>query len=80
MLTVISPAKRLDETPRALPAGLEPTTPDFRPEAATLARIARELSVADLRALMDISEPLAKLNHDRFASFKSKPDPATLPA
>ncbi len=78
MLTVISPAKRLDETPRPLPAGLEGTIPDFRPEAAKLARIARELSVADLRALMDISEPLAKLNHDRFASFKSKPDPATL--
>ena len=78
MLTVISPAKRLDETQRTLPDGLVATQPDFMAEAAKLARIARDLSVADLRALMDISEPLAKLNHDRFKSYKAKPDPATL--
>ncbi len=78
MLTVISPAKRLDEAARPLPAGLQATTPDFATEAAKLARIARDLSVADLRALMDISEPLAKLNHDRFHAYKAKPDPATL--
>lgn len=78
MLTVISPAKRLDESARPLPAGLDPTTPAFGTEAAKLARIARDLSVADLRALMDISEPLAKLNHDRFRAYKAKPDPATL--
>jgi uncharacterized protein len=75
MLTVISPAKRLDEKPRALPAGLTPTEPDFAADAAKLARVARDLSVADLRALMDISEPLARLNHDRFAAFKAKPAP-----
>ena len=73
MLTVISPAKRLDETPRALPAGLEPTEPDFAADAAKLARIAKGLSVEDLRALMDISEPLARLNSDRFRAFKAKP-------
>lgn len=75
MLTVISPAKRLDETPRTLPAGLEPTEPAFAADAAKLARVARDLSVADLRALMDISEPLARLNCDRFAAFKAKPSP-----
>jgi cytoplasmic iron level regulating protein YaaA (DUF328/UPF0246 family) len=74
MLTVISPAKRLDEMPRALPAGLEATEPDFAADAAKLARIARALSVDDLRALMDISEPLARLNRDRFGAFKAKPD------
>lgn len=73
MLTVISPAKRLDEKPRALPAGLEATEPAFGTEAAKLARIARDLTVDDLRALMDISEPLARLNRDRFAAFKAKP-------
>lgn len=78
MLTVISPAKRLDETRSILPAGLDATTPDFGADAAKLARIARDLSVADLRALMDISEPLARLNHDRFRAYKPKPDPATL--
>lgn len=75
MLTVISPAKRLDETRRDLPAGLEPTEPIFAADAAKLARIARGLSVAELRALMGISEPLAKLNADRFRAFKSKPSP-----
>lgn len=75
MLTVISPAKRLDETARPLPAGLAPTEPDFAADAAKLARIAQGLSVADLRALMEISEPLARLNRDRFKAFKAKPAP-----
>jgi cytoplasmic iron level regulating protein YaaA (DUF328/UPF0246 family) len=73
MLTVISPAKRLDETRRDLPYGLEPTAPMFAADAARLARIARGLSVAELQALMGISEPLAKLNAERFRAFKSKP-------
>lgn len=78
MLTVISPAKRLDEEPRALPAGLEPTLPAFTTDAVKLARIARGLSVADLRKLMAISEPLAKLNAERFAAFSAKPDAASM--
>ena len=77
MITVISPAKRLDETPRSLPAGLTPTEPAFAADAAKLARIARVLSVDDLRALMDISEPLARLNRDRFKAFRATPDPQT---
>ena len=77
MITVISPAKRLDETPRSLPAGLTPTEPAFAADAAKLARIARALSVDDLRALMDISEPLARLNRDRFKAFCATPDPQT---
>lgn len=80
MLTVISPAKRLNETRATLPAGLQATLPAFGTEAAKLARIARDLSVDDLRALMDISEPLARLNRDRFHAYKAKPDPATLKA
>ena len=73
MLTVISPAKRLDETPRDLPDGLLPTEPAFAGEAVKLAKVARGLSVAELRALMGISEPLAKLNAERFKAFKAKP-------
>lgn len=75
MLTVISPAKRLDETRRDLPDGLTATEPMFAADAAKLARIARGLSVAELRALMGISEPLAKLNAERFRTFKTKPSP-----
>lgn len=75
MLTVISPAKRLAEPPPPLREGLAPTQPAFTTEANRLARIARNLSVDDLRALMDISEPLARLNADRFKSFRARPIP-----
>ena len=72
MLVVISPAKKLDESPRARPdAAL--TTPEFAPQAWELARVARELSVDDLRRLMGLSEPLARLNRDRFAAFRRQP-------
>jgi uncharacterized protein len=76
MLTVISPAKRLDET-ATLPDGLTPTRPDFGDEAALLAKVARKLSAAKLRKLMDISQPLAELNVTRFAGFA---DATTKPA
>lgn len=69
MLCVISPAKRLNETPHALPPGFEQTLPEFLAEAGRLARIARDLSVGDLCGLMDISPKLGQLNRDRFAAF-----------
>lgn len=69
MLTVISPAKRLNETPVALPLGLTATLPEFAADALRLARIARKLSVDQLRGLMDISVDLAVLNRDRFKVF-----------
>jgi cytoplasmic iron level regulating protein YaaA (DUF328/UPF0246 family) len=52
MLTVISPAKRLDLGPVTLPGGMTPTVPAFAADAARLARVARRLSVDDLRRLM----------------------------
>jgi cytoplasmic iron level regulating protein YaaA (DUF328/UPF0246 family) len=75
MLTVISPAKRLDMAPAALPAGLEPTEPAFAADAARLARIARGLSSAELQALMGISPALGDLNRARFAAFRRSPAP-----
>lgn len=69
MLTVISPAKRLDDAAR-LPEGLVATTPDFTAEARELASIAQHLSSADLRRLMGISQSLADLNRARFAGFE----------
>lgn len=65
MLVVVSPAKKLDETP----LNLDHTQPVFAQEAAHLAQVARDLNVDGLRKLMHISEPLAKLNKDRFAQF-----------
>ena len=62
MLVVISPAKRLDWTERELAA----TEPAFAADAARLARTARNLTLKELRGLMDISPDLARLNRDRF--------------
>jgi len=68
MLTVISPAKRLDDK-ATLPAGFSATEPVFAPQAEVLAGVARKLTANKLRKLMDISEPLAQLNWERFAGF-----------
>jgi hypothetical protein len=74
MLTVISPAKRLNETP----VDLAMTTPVLGADAARLAKIAKALSVQDLADLMHISPNLAALNHARFAGFTK--DTARYPA
>jgi uncharacterized protein len=74
MLTVLSPAKKLNETPQVLPDGHDLTTPAFAAEALTLAKVARKLTVEDLRRLMGISEPLARLNQARFAAFRATPN------
>ncbi len=70
MITVISPAKRLDWAERDVTM----TAPDFQDDAVTLARAAKRLSQVELRKLMDISADLAKLNADRFKAFEVKPD------
>jgi hypothetical protein len=72
MLTVISPAKRLNEKAHPLPEGLFQTVPEFLADAARLARLARDLSAQDLCGLMDISPKLGALNRDRFAAFDPK--------
>ncbi|MEM8791567.1 MAG: peroxide stress protein YaaA [Pseudomonadota bacterium] len=68
MLVVLSPAKKLDET-RSTYRPL--TAPIFPNEADTLAKKAKMLSKPALQKLMDISEPLAKLNQDRFRNFEA---------
>ncbi|RGP38098.1 peroxide stress protein YaaA [Pseudotabrizicola alkalilacus] len=78
MLTVISPAKKLKEVPQALPDGHQMTEPEFAAEALELATLARALSVDQLRKLSHISEPLARLNRDRFAAFSATPAPGTI--
>lgn len=72
MLAVISPAKKMDFEP--VP-DLGESAPKFQADATNLASIARKLSVSDLRAMMKISEDLAKLNRERFQAFDADPDP-----
>ncbi|QGY00016.1 peroxide stress protein YaaA [Roseovarius faecimaris] len=66
MLIVVSPAKKLDMEPVE---GVAPTAPAFQEDAETLARKAARMSVSELQKLMHISEPLAKLNAQRFKDF-----------
>ncbi len=73
MLTVISPAKRLNFQPARAP--VPSSAPQFQADAVALARTARRLSVAGLRELMSISEDLARLNQKRFRAFCETPDP-----
>lgn len=74
MLVVISPAKRLDWSDRTV----EMTAPDFQDDAVRLVKTARNLSLGDLKGLMDLSEDLARLNRDRFRTFADAPDAAAL--
>ncbi|WGW04711.1 peroxide stress protein YaaA [Tropicibacter oceani] len=69
MLVVISPAKRLDWTERKV----DMTTPDFLDDAGRLARTARNLTLGDLKGLMDLSDDLARLNRDRFKAYTDTP-------
>ncbi len=70
MLTVVSPAKRLDwsERDHAL------TEPEFLGDANRLAGHARQLTLGKLKDLMSLSDDLARLNRDRFRDFASAPE------
>jgi len=76
MLIVISPAKRLDWSPRDVAM----SEPMFQADANRLATTAKQLSAKKLQALMDISPDLARLNRDRFQRFGAGVDkrPAAL--
>ncbi|WP_299661861.1 peroxide stress protein YaaA [uncultured Ruegeria sp.] len=77
MLVVISPAKRLDWSER----DVEVTQPDFQDDAIRLSKTARNLTLGDLKKLMDLSDDLARLNRDRYRIFSDTPDAdATRPA
>ena len=77
MLVVVSPAKRLDWSPRDIAT----TEPEFQADANRLAGHARQLTLAKLKSLMDLSDDLARLNRDRFRDFADTPaDEATRPA
>jgi cytoplasmic iron level regulating protein YaaA (DUF328/UPF0246 family) len=69
MLTVLSPAKSLDYSPVAI----APTEPVWQEDAIRLSKTARNLTLGQLRALMSISDDLARLNRDRFRAFAAEP-------
>lgn len=70
MLIVLSPAKSLDyETPATTDVR---TKPDFIKRSAELVDILKEMSPARIASLMHISDPLAALNVERFASWSPR--------
>lgn len=70
MLIVLSPAKTLDY---ATPSHTDlHTLPDFVDRSASLIRTLKKHSVAQLRSLMAISEPLAQVNATRYASWSKQ--------
>jgi len=67
MLLLLSPAKSLDyATP--LPA-VDASQPQFLDQSASLVDILRRKSPADIANLMDLSDPLALLNFNRYAEW-----------
>ncbi len=67
MLIFLSPAKSLDfKTP---PHVVTHTQPAFLKQSQTLIRQLRKLSPADIANLMDLPDPLALLNFNRYADW-----------
>ena len=71
MLSIISPAKKLDFS--AIHIENDLTVPLFNTEAFSLANIAAELSKTELGKLMSLSDNLTQLNYERFQKFKQVP-------
>ena len=67
MIIVLSPAKSLDyETP---PHIKKHTLPEFAEDSAELIEGLRKLSPQQIGSLMHISDPLARLNFQRYADW-----------
>ncbi len=70
MLMLLSPAKTLDYA-SALPTNTH-SLPDFIPRSAELIELLRQLSPSEVGSLMQISDPLAQLNAQRYADWSKK--------
>lgn len=79
MLTLLSPAKKLDESP--VSTSLSPTRPALLDQTEQLMQTARHLTRKDLAELMSLSDNLASLNHERFQAWQTEHTPDnSLPA
>jgi cytoplasmic iron level regulating protein YaaA (DUF328/UPF0246 family) len=72
MLIVLSQANALDFT--AAPHSVAMTSPQMTDQVAELAKVTRNLRVADLKRMMSLSDSLAKLNRERFQAFDAGSD------
>ena len=69
MLLLLSPAKTLQTAP---PVALKTSTIRFKKETAELVEVLSQLSLADLKKLMKLSDSLAALNYGRYQHFNPK--------
>jgi len=69
MLSIISPAKKLDEAPN-LP-NIELGSYEFQHEASALINELQKYSKQDISALMGLSDKLSELNYNRYQNFEA---------
>lgn len=67
MLTLLSPAKKLNMTPAE--TGVPITQPRLPDDTRELASVAKTLTAEDLKRLMHISDNLATMNFERFQAY-----------
>jgi len=67
MLTLLSPAKKLNMIP--VETGVPITKPRLRKDTRELAAVAKSQSAENLKRLMHISDNLADMNFERFQAF-----------
>ncbi len=70
MLTLLSPAKSLDQTP--FDGGMTPTEPRFLEKSERLLKSLKRLKPKHLAGLMDISKDLSTLNYERYQGFETQ--------
>ena len=70
MLFLLSPAKTLDYSPP--PVEVKASRPQFLERSSALIEVLRGKSVADIRALMNLSQPLAELNVERYRQWRPR--------
>lgn len=74
MLILISPAKTLDFTTQ-IPEDASYSLPFFTKESIALVEYLRKLNTNELAKMMNLSDKLSQLNHQRFKQFFSEVDP-----
>lgn len=73
MLYLLSPAKSLDyETPLPTEVRRQATRPQFVPQSSQLIELLRDHSAQQIGELMDLSEPLAELNVQRYKAWRPR--------
>ena len=74
MLLVISPAKKLNQSPLKQSLPVDATKYQFHQKTKTLAKQMKTYDQEQLEKMMGISPKLAELNFNRFQNFGKKSD------